>query len=53
MLTKILGALSIGAGLVMLFLTSGEIRYQPGNFTNMALLIGIILILVGIFLLKM
>lgn len=52
MYTKIFGAVSILAGIAFLFIFPDIGRYQPGFFTNIAILIGIFLILFGIFLLK-
>jgi hypothetical protein len=52
MIEKVFGAVSILAGIAFLFVFPDIGRYQPGFFTNISMLIGIFLILFGIFLLK-
>jgi len=52
MFTKVLGAISILAGIAFLFVFPDIRRYQPEEFTNLAIIIGIFLILFGIYLLK-
>jgi len=52
MITKIFGAVSILLGAFFLFIFPENIKFQPKFFTNLAIILGIFLILFGIYLLK-
>jgi len=50
---KIFGALSILAGIFFLVFFPDWKQFQPSSFTNTAIVIGIFLLLLGIYLIRM
>lgn len=49
LLTKIVGGILIFVGLAFIFVFPTSSRYQPEGFTKLAIIIGMFLILLGIY----